>query len=318
MNNTSIEWTDKTWNPLTGCTKVSQGCKHCYAETIHERFNGKGSFRKVTCHEDRLQQPLKWKKPAKVFVNSMSDLFHEDVPLDFIKKVFAVMNAAKQHTFQVLTKRSKRLLEVSRELEWGPNIWMGVSVENQDAAEERILDLMHSGAAVTFLSCEPLLGPVNLDRIKGPIDPEEPEEQYFFSAFIGNCWEWEYEEDWFDSVDGPTFKAIDWVIVGGESGHGARPMHPDWVRSLRDQCSEAEVPFFFKQWGAWQPMEKPQESQSIKSLSRNEQWLNLNGGQGFHGEEVYRMKRVGKKWSGRLLNGQFHDQFPLTETIIKH
>jgi len=209
----AIEWTESTWNPLTGCTKVSPGCKHCYAERMAVRLQAMGQpnyahgFR-LTLHERALETPLRWKTPQMVFVNSMSDLFHAGVPLDFIQKVFDVMRRAPQHTFQVLTKRSERLAELSMEIDWPANVWMGVSVENQDYVY-RIDHLRQTDARVKFLSLEPLLGPLPYLDLRG----------------------------------------IDWVIVGGESGPGARPLKEAWVLSIRDQCQTAQVPFFFKQWG---------------------------------------------------------------------
>lgn len=211
--NSKIEWTESTWNPVTGCTKISSGCKNCYAERMALRLkamgqpNYKNGF-KLTLHEDALEIPLHWKKPRMIFVNSMSDLFHEDVPLEFIQKVFDVMRDAHWHTFQVLTKRSKRLKEISSILEWTNNIWMGVSIENE-ANKRRLFDLEDCHSLVKFLSLEPLLGPLpNLDLTK-----------------------------------------IDWVIVGGESGPGARTIKEEWVIDIRNQCINANVPFFFKQWG---------------------------------------------------------------------
>ena len=209
----SIEWTESTWNPLTGCTKISPGCKFCYAERMSARLKAMGqrNYRngfKLTLHEHMLDTPLRWKKPQVVFVNSMSDLFQDSVPVAFIREVFATMRAAHWHQFQVLTKRSDRLLEVNPKLEWADNIWMGVSVENEEY-QFRIDDLRQTGAAIKFLSLEPLLGPLPKLNLSG----------------------------------------IDWVIVGGESGPGSRPMHKDWVTSIRDQCSAAGVSFFFKQWG---------------------------------------------------------------------
>ncbi|RJP68518.1 MAG: phage Gp37/Gp68 family protein [Candidatus Abyssobacteria bacterium SURF_17] len=209
----SIEWTESTWNPLTGCKKISPGCQNCYAERMAIRLQAMGQPNyaqgfKLALHEHVLDLPLRWKKPQTVFVNSMSDLFHAGVPEEFIRRVFAVMQKASWHRFQVLTKRSKRLLELSPELPWSPNIWMGVSVENKSYAY-RIDHLRKSGAKVKFLSLEPLLGPLSNLNLDG----------------------------------------IDWVIVGGESGPGARPMKPSWVIDIRNQCQEANVPFFFKQWG---------------------------------------------------------------------
>jgi protein gp37 len=208
-----IEWTESTWNPVTGCTKVSPGCKHCYAERMALRLQAMGQRNyvngfKLTTHEHMLDLPLGWKKPQVIFVNSMSDLFHKDVPLEFIQKVFGVMHTASWHIFQVLTKRASRLLELNREIDWSSNVWMGVSVENQDYTF-RIEYLRQTDAHVKFLSLEPLLGPLqNLD-----------------------------------------LTGIDWVIVGGESGPGARPIRREWVVDIRDQCLAADTPFFFKQWG---------------------------------------------------------------------
>jgi protein gp37 len=211
--NSAIEWTEATWNPVTGCTKTSAGCNHCYAERMAVRLKGMGQANyargfTVTLQPRSLRLPLGWKKPRMIFVNSMSDLFHEDVPLEFIHKVFDVMRRADWHTYQVLTKRSERLLELDQQLAWLPHIWMGVTVESADYTY-RIDHLRRTHAAVKFLSLEPLLGPI-------------------------------------PSLD---FKGIDWVVVGGESGPGARPMDPAWVTDIRDQCSKAKVPFFFKQWG---------------------------------------------------------------------
>lgn len=211
--NSGIEWTESTWNPLTGCTKTSPGCKHCYAERMSKRLQGMGSPNysngfELTMHESILEKPLEWQKPQTIFVNSMSDLFHKDVPVTFIHAVFEVMKKASWHTFQILTKRAERLEELNPLIEWSQNVWMGVSVENQDYIY-RIDHLLRTGAKVKFLSLEPLLGP----------------------------------------LDGIRLDGIDWVIVGGESGPGARPIDPTWVASIRDQCIAANVPFFFKQWG---------------------------------------------------------------------
>lgn len=210
---TRIEWTEVTWNPVTGCTKLSQGCKRCYAERMAHRLKAMGNPRypngfDVTLHDDLIDAPRRWKKPTRVFVNSMSDLFHEAIPVPFIERVFQTMAACPRHQFQVLTKRSGRLRELAPSLPWPENLWMGVSVEHADVLG-RIDDLRAVPAALRFLSCEPLLGPLERLRLDG----------------------------------------IHWVIVGGESGPGARPMQPAWVHSLRAQCAAAGVPFFFKQWG---------------------------------------------------------------------
>jgi protein gp37 len=202
-----------TWNPVTGCTTLTQGCKHCYAERMAKRLHAMGMDRyrngfAVTLHPDLVELPMRWKKPRKVFVNSMSDLFHPDVPLEFIQQVFATMEACPHHTFQVLTKRSERLRELAGALPWPDNVWMGVSVEDARVMR-RVDDLRQVEAKVRFLSCEPLIGP----------------------------------------LEGLPLEGIHWVIVGGESGPGARPMQPEWARSIREQCEAAGAHFFFKQWG---------------------------------------------------------------------
>lgn len=208
-----IEWTETTWNPVSGCSKISSGCLNCYAERMAKRLRAMGqpNYRngfEVTLHPHLVDAPLRWRSPRLVFVNSMSDLFHEDIPIDFIREVFSTMERAHWHTFQILTKRSQRLRELASELQWPSNVWMGVSVEDMDASG-RIDDLRTVNAALRFLSLEPLVGPLrDLDLL-----------------------------------------GIHWVIVGGESGPGARPMEPAWVLDLRDQCRAVKVPFFFKQWG---------------------------------------------------------------------
>lgn len=214
MANSSIEWTEMTWNPTTGCTKISAGCKFCYAEVMTRRLKGMGQekykdgFKVVKPHIDSLTTPYTWTGSKVVFVNSMSDLFHTAIPIDFIKEVFEVMNDNPQHVFQVLTKRADRLFEIHKELKWTHNIWMGVSVEDE-RVKDRIDYLRKTKAKVKFLSLEPLIGPLpNLN-----------------------------------------LKKMDWVIVGGESGHKPRPMDADWVLDIQAQCKKAEVPFFFKQWG---------------------------------------------------------------------
>ena len=209
----AIEWTESTWNPLTGCTKISPGCKHCYAERMAVRLQAMGQPNyargfELAMQENSLGLPLKWKKPQTIFVNSMSDLFHKAVPVEFILKIFEVMCRADWHRYQILTKRSDRLLELSPKLPWKSHIWMGVSVETLDYAI-RIEHLRKTGAMVKFLSLEPLLGP----------------------------------------LPGLNLEGVDWVIVGGESGPGARAVDPAWVLEIREQCQTANVPFFFKQWG---------------------------------------------------------------------
>jgi protein gp37 len=343
VNATAIEWTERVWNPVTGCSKVSEGCRNCYAETISLRFNRSvgpwnavNAPQNVILHPDRLTAPLSWRKPAKVFVNSMSDLFHELVPDDFIDRVFAVMAETRRHTYQILTKRPDRMAAyVSdpdvlervegrlRDLlcEWNddhsssprcvlgchagfnqwplPNVWLGTSVEDQRAADERIPHLLKTPAAVRFLSCEPLLGSVDL-------------------------------LDWLDNIsvtdDGRVIRINDfeqplqWVIAGGESGPKARPCHPDWARSLRDQCQAAGVPYFWKQWGAWLPgtvdpdqLEAHHQdgSHNAHQGKRHHWWEGVRTGTHPGGAAPGLVStRVGKKAAGRLLDGRTWDQFP--------
>lgn len=213
MSKSAIEWTESTWNPLTGCTKISPGCKYCYAERMAKRLRAIGleKYRNgfmLTLHPDILEEPLQWRKPQTIFVNSMSDLFHKAVPLEFIQRVFSVMRQAHWHTFQVLTKRAERLLELDSDLVWPDNVWMGVSVESSDYID-RVYFLKQTHAKTKFLSCEPLLGTLHYLPLEG----------------------------------------IHWVVVGGESGPRARPIKREWVIDIRNQCLHAKVPFFFKQWG---------------------------------------------------------------------
>ena len=226
MATSRIEWTEATWNPTTGCDRTSPGCDHCYALTLAKRLKAMGQAKyqndgdprtsgpgfKLTCHDDALDIPKRWKAPRTIFVNSMSDLFHPDVPDDFIRNVIDVMASTPQHTYQVLTKRSRRLAVLGPQLAWPENAWMGVSIES-DRYTFRVSQLLASGAKVKFLSCEPLLGPLESLRLEG----------------------------------------LDWVIAGGESGPQARSVHVDWVRDLRDRCGAAGTPFFFKQWGGATP-----------------------------------------------------------------
>jgi Bacteriophage protein gp37 len=215
MAQSKIEWTEETWNPITGCTKCSEGCLHCYAETFARRLQAMGNSRyingfNVTIHEDLIKKPFEWKKPKLVFVNSMSDLFHEDIPDEIILRIFQVMNKASKHTFQILTKRSNRLVKLSKQINWTNNIWMGVSIENQNVLF-RCEDLKETGAYIKFISAEPLLGSLSMLDLKG----------------------------------------IDWLIVGGESGSGSRPIEESWVLELRNIALNAQTAFFFKQWGGY-------------------------------------------------------------------
>lgn len=348
QRNGGIAWCTETWNPLRGCTRVSAGCINCYAESMAARFSGEGLPYEGTINpetkrwngtiklvNEHLQDPLRWKRPRMVFVNSMSDLFHEDVPDEFIDQVFAVMTFARQHTFQVLTKRPKRMQEyMSRDpvtpaflemfklrngIEFvGPmtncprkNIWLGVTVENQEAADERIPLLLQTPAAVRWLSMEPLLGAVDL-ALLGTL-PRSQHANYT-----------------------QTHDLLHWVVVGGESGSNARPMHPDWARSLRDQCAEAGVSFLFKQWGEWHTKAFLASSGTpvFRQFGDFQQWVNKaqtwvqggicldhdgrelkNGGDMMRARDdekfpVTIMHRVGKKAAGRLLDGVLHDGYP--------
>lgn len=330
---TQIEWTDETWNPVTGCSKVSQGCKNCYALRDWPRLasNPKATvyfgraFTDVAVHPERLDTPLRWTKPRKIFVNSMSDLFHEAVPDDFIDQVFAVIAlSSPRHTFQILTKRpermrtymqglgksAKRLERAARTLgrtteyegnslvTWPlPNVWLGVSVEDQAAADERVKMLLDTPAAVRWVSAEPLLGPVDLS---------------FALKMRRENGQWR------------EGRGLDWVVVGGESGPNARAMHPQWARALRDQCAEAGVAFLMKQWGEWVPrsacyhtFEDGRDCASMDPGAQRWPCIRLterghNGRDLAHageGDHAY-MQRVGKKMAGRLLDGVLHDDYP--------
>jgi len=313
---THIEWTDATWNPVTGCSLDSPGCTNCYAMKLagtrlkhHPSRKGLTVDSKagpvwngeVRLNREWLHQPLEWTRPRMIFVCAHGDLFHESVPDDWILDVFTVMAAAPQHTFQILTKRASRMHDfVNREellddiyANWstfsgGPrevwswplhNVWLGCSAENQVWYDRRRRWLDETPAAVKFWSLEPLLGSIDMNI---------------------------------------RFVKPDWVIVGGESGHGARPMHPDWARSIRDQCAEAGVPIFFKQWGEWETaLDRDRDDPGWRADYKTDyvdsgksRWLNLAGGQGFHGERFHVMRRVGKKAAGRLLDGVLHDGYP--------
>lgn len=338
-DSSKIEWTDATWNPVTGCTKVSPGCDHCYAETFAERWRGTPGHHfengfDVTLRPERVQQPLKWRKPRKVFVNSMSDLFHDDIPDEFIANVFATMAATPQHTYQVLTKRHGRMRSLlnrddfaEQVLDWGratmrredsrpraihqewplPNVWLGVSVEDQKRADLRIPALLDTPAAVRFLSCEPLLGPVDLSRWLGVeyMDALEGYGEELGAALTGRV--------------GP-YGGLHWVIVGGESGPGARPVHPDWVRTLRDQCTAAGTAFFFKQFGAWVPESAwlHRDSAPAAFLDDEGRFRPLVNGKPTEAPmargEAITVRQVGKGKAGRELDGRTWDEFPQAVT----
>jgi protein gp37 len=295
-----IEWTEATWNPIAGCSIVSPGCSHCYAMRMAARLAAMGHIpqyawttKKVkgravwtgvinVAGDDTLHKPLHWKNSRMIFVNSMSDLFHEDVPWPIIDRVFDVMMLARQHTFQVLTKRAARMREYMRDSARGalgevwppPNVWLGVSAERQKEADERISHLLETPAVVRFVSAEPLLGPLDI-----------------------HAW--------------LILKSLDWIIVGGESGPRARPMHPEWARDLRDQCTAAGVPFFFKQWGEWGSFYGGMgttffaEPHSCRWLRHDGTWSRKESD-----GDARVTARVGKKAAGRLLDGRTWDEMP--------
>jgi protein gp37 len=338
---TGIEWTDKVWNPTTGCDRVSPGCDHCYAMTMAKRLKGMGQAKYqtdgdprtsgpgfgVAMHADALTLPLSWRKPQKVFVNSMSDLFHEKVTDEFIAQVFAVMALAPRHTFQVLTKRHARMrsllgtdtfrhsvLVEAHRAKWGAdadltrwewplrNVWLGVSAEDQKWADIRIPALLDTPAAVRWISAEPLLGPIDLTRM-GP--------RQFASVLHPST----------DQDTNIVRRGLDWVVVGGESGRGARPMHPSWARSLRDQCAVGGVPFLYKQHGEWVSFAHPGNPDGTGRDPWAERdpdaYVNERDGQvadeaaavaaGGSWMGVY---RVGKGKAGRVLDGRTWDEYP--------
>jgi len=283
MNNSSIEWTDKTWNPVSGCSKVSSGCKNCYADAMFTRFKKQwGEFNDVKCHEDKLSEPFRLKKPSKIFVNSMSDLFHEKVPFEFIDKVMGVIIENPRHIFQVLTKRPEIAVRyfasrIAREAEnyFPKNLWLGVSVENQRTADQRIPILLRIPVSVRFLSCEPLLGAINFDDLL---------------------------KNW-NAYD-PRMFQINWVIVGGESGKNARPIHPEWVRSILSECLDMSIPFFFKQWGEWIPGDKvPLDYMKGKDQFQEGKYHDFS--------DNYMALKVGKKTAGATLDGKEWKEFPV-------
>lgn len=293
MAKSKIAWTERVWNPVTGCTEISAGCKNCYAARMSKRLAGRAGYTvdnpfKVTLHPDRLEQPLRWKKPSRIFVCSMADLFHGDVPMGYISRVFSIVRRCPQHTFLFLTKRPARMRDAvdlfvsDADL---PNLWLGVTAENQDAADERIPLLLATPAAKRFVSIEPMLGAVDL-KMGNCSHCQKRGNQFHLTHSCEVC----------GRVGG---KNLDWVICGGESGPGARPMHPAWARSLRDQCEEAGVPFFFKQWGEWAPDCFCQTPQPCKATPRP-----TPGRRG-------RMFRCGKARAGHLLDGKEHREFPI-------
>lgn len=392
-DNTKIEWTDATWNPITGCSVHSPGCTNCYAMQLagtrlahvpsragltQPSKAGPVWTGEVRLNEDALTQPLRWRRPRMIFVCAHGDLFHENVPDEWIDRVFAVMALCPQHTFQVLTKRSSRLREYFRESTgwrariagllndlkpsplWNgnvhqgwqnlhgqpdglPNVWLGVSVEDQARADQRVPDLLATPAAVRWLSCEPLLGPVDLRWIAEPDD----EKDGVIDALLGCNWVQSTNigeefrpmrpghqdrliRRWVCSPEADILadRKLDWIVVGGESGPNARPMHPDWARSLRDQCADAGVPFFFKQHGEWGPDTGPDDDYDRDGYRRDRvmegavpvrvlvdgKWQEFASGYAPPVELCFRpgewVYRLGKKRNGRLLDGQLHDAMP--------
>jgi protein gp37 len=359
-----IEWTDATWNPVTGCSIVSPGCTNCYAMKLagtrlrnHPSRAGLTTNSKagpvwngsVRFNEQWLTQPLEWRKPRMIFVCAHGDLFHEDVPDEWIDKVFAVMALAPQHTFQVLTKRAKRMRDymanIEREALWMnavadlfeidcsllngrypimgqrnpwlplPNVWLGVSTERQQEADERIPLLLETPAAVRFISAEPLLGPIDLTKIgKRYAGTVNALRGIWASLPMGETG----GRAWIHT--GVPVTRLDWVIVGGESGPDSRPMHPDWARSLRDQCKAAGVPFFFKQWGAWAPRTREEAQGELRAgychpEGRGAKWPRPEGvgeyGPAWLEENGFaHVARIGKKAAGRLLDGVEHNGMP--------
>lgn len=325
-DHSGIEWTDATWNPVTGCTEVSPGCEHCYARTFAERWRGVPGHHftngfDVTLRPDKLTLPMSWRRPRRIFVNSMSDLFHADVPDDYIAHVFAVMAGTERHTYQVLTKRHARMRtllssaafrtdvvdwlrhwgdeedtrfhDMADEIEAGHNwplrnVWLGVSVESEQWADIRVPALLGTPATVRFLSCEPLLGPVDLSRWLG---------LEWYDAF---GWGQHMLAALAEQVSPAA--GLHWVIAGGESGQGARPMDPAWVRTLRDQCDAAGTAFLFKQWGAWVPA-----GYGIGRFTTPERLIGDPVDE--HGHRQI-MRRVGKHAAGRVLDGRTWDGFP--------
>jgi len=267
-----IEWTDETWNPVTGCTQISPGCENCYALRMSRRLQAMGvdNYRngfELTTHDHVLEKPLSWKKPRKVFVNSMSDLFHRDVPVEFIERVLGVCRQAHWHQFQILTKRTQRLAREADRFDWPDNVWMGTSVESQDYTF-RVDHLRQVPAAVRFISFEPLIGPVNRVDLSG----------------------------------------IDWAIVGGESGPGSRPSHPDWFRKLRKLCEKQGTAFFFKQYGDYAPAPEGTEEKKIVKIGRQGDVRDRDDKKPRKTDAA--VVRMGKGNAGRTLDGQTWDAYP--------
>ncbi|MDA8121885.1 MAG: phage Gp37/Gp68 family protein [Deltaproteobacteria bacterium] len=318
-----IEWTDATWNPITGCTPVSDGCTNCYAKQMAKRFPhlhnaavpttmarraSEELFREIRFHPSRLDQPLRWKKPRRIFVCSMGDLFHEDVPSSDICSVFRMIKRCRRHTFMVLTKRPRRMKEfIDDYAEILTNLWLGVTAENQGMADLRIPILLQTPAVKRFVSIEPCIGSVDLTKAVRHYGPAEIAEGMAPLDVEIDALRGRFDDGW-DSGDAGV--KLDWVICGGESGPGARPMHPDWPRSLRDQCQAAGVPFFFKQWGEWCPDDFSTVLPSGATPRRK--WVHVVTGEAFdysYPTNTAQMMSVGKKAAGCLLDGREWKEF---------
>jgi protein gp37 len=326
---TKIEWTDETWSPVTGCTEISEGCAHCWAKRMAQRLAGRYGYPKdepfrITFHPDRLDKPMDWVRSRKIFAVSMGDLFHEKVEPLWIALILGKIRIYNKHTFMILTKRPNNLIKhldntmISQFFDPPlPNLWLGVTAENQKRADERIPTLLQIPAAVRFVSVEPMLGPIDLTRNYEPSGMKNvgaPPEFHYINALTGYRFTLDHK---LHGAGTRQFKTIDWAIVGGETGPGARPMHPDWVRSLRDQC-DAGTPFFFKQWGDWAEYSTQSGAADPKWVpetqwldSRERKYVTPEG----HIDGVSRygsahMVRVGKKKAGRLLDGRMWDQCP--------
>ena len=334
---TTIEWTDRTWNPVTGCTQISAGCDNCYAKTIAERFRGTSAFPHgfdIQIRSDKVNAPLTWRKPTKVFVNSMSDLFHDGIHRVELHYLFAVMAVTPQHTYQILTKRHGRMRSLLNDphfahmvfhradkvyglrdrpnATWNwplPNVWLGVSVENQQWADIRIPALLDTPAAVRWISAEPLLGPIDLKQAVRTLGRERGHGLTASYVHAGGCCE-------------RQLHGINWVVTGGESGPGARPAHPDWFRSLRDQSAAARIPFLFKQHGSWADRTQLTGDQRAAASLWDDQRVTYvhpadgrtqshgQWGASDHEQGWAAVQRVGKKAAGRELDGRLHDAYP--------
>lgn len=311
MTKSRISWTDATWNPIVGCSKVSQGCDHCWAERMarlhyHDKFS-EGWNGEILHFPYRISEFLHRQKPARIAVGLMGDLFHEKVDFRFIEKVFEVMREKESFEFQLLTKRPKRVLDFwtwrctewlspSQQSVWPKHVWLGVSCENQEAADERIPLLLQTPAAVRFVSVEPMLAPVDLTQVP---NPGFGEGQRYYDALEGSAWYVSPDEKYYDGC--PCEEKLDWVICGGESGPGARPLHPNWVRSLRDQCLKACVPFHFEQHGEWIDFHNLQDRPFPMSNPYPKIYRWDDGTYCF---------RVGKKYAGHILDGKELLEFP--------